>query len=235
MTHAEDAGKLHQIWGALENQDSFSSSSADRLSQSHKSSEQPHKYSGVVFNSESSSTTGTHSQTSSAVKTPIEKVPGSHEPGSSQLQTASDSNGTDGANAPHLISVGSALHESGTCKPCLYLNMKGGCLNGSTCSFCHIPHAKRNRPRPCKSTRIQCKQVAQMLDTIPDPQQQKELAEQLSAKSPYMRTILNGKMRQQENMEGVTTGSSATNSNTPPMSATAKPKSRTGKKSIVSL
>merc|ERR1712182_33992 len=40
-----------------------------------------------------------------------------------------------------LWSVGSAAHESGTCKPCAFLLKdlsKPGCQNGQGCVFCHL-------------------------------------------------------------------------------------------------
>merc|ERR1711907_760815 len=40
-----------------------------------------------------------------------------------------------------LWSVGSAAHESGTCKPCAFLwndITKPGCQNGQACVFCHL-------------------------------------------------------------------------------------------------
>merc|ERR1719281_458621 len=40
-----------------------------------------------------------------------------------------------------LWSVGSAAHESGTCKPCAFLwkdLSKPGCQNGTGCVFCHL-------------------------------------------------------------------------------------------------
>ena len=45
------------------------------------------------------------------------------------------------APKPHgtkeLPSVGSAGHAFGTCRPCAFFYAKG-CLNGTTCSFCHL-------------------------------------------------------------------------------------------------
>lgn len=104
-----------------------------------------------------------------------------------------------GEGSGGLPSQGSALHDVGECRPCLYLSSKLGCLNGEACRFCHLAHAKKSRPRPCKATRIQCKQIASMIDTLaPDPQQLLEVTEKLGARSSYMRTILRGKQRQLE-------------------------------------
>jgi len=59
--------------------------------------------------------------------------------------------------APPLLegmpSVGSALHESGKCKPCLFLKGKLGCDKGAECRFCHLHHKRSANPRPCKGKR----------------------------------------------------------------------------------
>lgn len=92
-------------------------------------------------------------------------------------------------------SAGSELHALGQCKPCLYMSTKVGCLNGTECRFCHLGHMKKNRARPCKSTRSQCKQMVAMLETsyVSDPQQFQETADKLAKHSTYMRSILKGK------------------------------------------
>jgi hypothetical protein len=62
-----------------------------------------------------------------------------------------------------------------------------------------MPHPRKNRPRPCKATRIQCKQIASLLDSFaPDPKQMLKVTEQLGARSSYMRTILKDKQKQLE-------------------------------------
>lgn len=50
-------------------------------------------------------------------------------------------------------SIGSVGHEQGACKPCLFAHAAVGCLNGVACDFCHIPHKRKNLPRPCKGQR----------------------------------------------------------------------------------
>lgn len=50
-----------------------------------------------------------------------------------------------------LPSLGSALHESGKCKPCVFFP-KGSCASSSHCRFCHYTH-KFSRPRPGKDKR----------------------------------------------------------------------------------
>lgn len=102
-------------------------------------------------------------------------------------------------NKEHKAPVGSESHAMGQCKPCLYLNSKAGCFNGWDCRFCHQPHKKVNRLRPCKATRVQCKQIASMLESFsPDSAQMLEVTERLGASSSYMRSILRGKQRELE-------------------------------------
>jgi len=93
-------------------------------------------------------------------------------------------------------SIGSKQHDSGDCKPCLY-NSKAGCLNGRECLFCHFPHTRKNRPRPCKAKRTQCKQIANMLYTAFDESSREfqEASHRLSNESTYMRMILGGTLR----------------------------------------
>jgi len=50
-------------------------------------------------------------------------------------------------------SVGTALHDSGTCKPCCFITSQPGCLNGVECDFCHMRHKRSDRPRPGKQKR----------------------------------------------------------------------------------
>jgi len=52
-----------------------------------------------------------------------------------------------------VASAGSALHWEDQCKPCLFVHTKVGCQNGARCEFCHFPHKRKNKPRPCKGKR----------------------------------------------------------------------------------
>jgi len=94
-------------------------------------------------------------------------------------------------------SQGSHLHDAGKCKPCHYVHTKLGCLNGEDCNFCHIPHTKKSRPRPCKTKRMQCKRIVSMLEaaTAKDPGQFAEATKVLSSQSSYLRSVLNGKLK----------------------------------------
>jgi len=50
---------------------------------------------------------------------------------------------------PFVLSRGSALHESGKCKPCAFVNRPVGCVDGASCAFCHlcVPGEKKRRQR----------------------------------------------------------------------------------------
>jgi len=50
-------------------------------------------------------------------------------------------------------SVGSALHVSGHCKPCVFVKSTAQCYKGIDCTFCHMHHKRSNHPRPSKAKR----------------------------------------------------------------------------------
>jgi len=52
-----------------------------------------------------------------------------------------------------ISSVGAIPHETGTCKPCLFVHTRIGCQNGVECDFCHLSHRRKSKPRPCKGKR----------------------------------------------------------------------------------
>jgi len=52
-----------------------------------------------------------------------------------------------------LPSKGSINHEKGECIPCLFVNRTIGCQNGAACTFCHLLHKKKAKPRLCKDRR----------------------------------------------------------------------------------
>merc|ERR1719253_274323 len=55
-------------------------------------------------------------------------------------------------------SEGSALHESGDCKPCLWV-FSSGCEKGVNCAFCHIYHPRSARLRHSKVKRNRLKKL----------------------------------------------------------------------------
>jgi len=56
-------------------------------------------------------------------------------------------------------SVGSLGHDSGTCKPCMFLFSKTGCFAGPDCQFCHFSHCRSKFPRPSKGKRDRIKRL----------------------------------------------------------------------------
>eukprot|EP00930_Biecheleria_cincta_P057282 TRINITY_DN4324_c0_g1_i4.p1 TRINITY_DN4324_c0_g1~~TRINITY_DN4324_c0_g1_i4.p1 ORF type:complete len:287 (-),score=30.61 TRINITY_DN4324_c0_g1_i4:589-1449(-) len=98
--------------------------------------------------------------------------------------TGSMSSGQDGAAAPlpvqrmdvspstaseafmqELPSAGSALHPSGSCKPCLLISSPLGCHKGALCDFCHFKHARKNM-RPNKGKRERFKRLLERAEHL---------------------------------------------------------------------
>jgi len=57
------------------------------------------------------------------------------------------------SNTMEVPSVGSLLHASGKCTPCMYFNRESGCQKIESCKFCHIRHQRKHRDWPCKEWR----------------------------------------------------------------------------------
>jgi len=53
------------------------------------------------------------------------------------------------SSQPFVLSRGSSLHDSGKCKPCAFVHRPVGCIDGASCSFCHLcaPGEKKRRQR----------------------------------------------------------------------------------------
>lgn len=51
------------------------------------------------------------------------------------------------------MSLGSQNHGFGQCRPCMFFHTQVGCQNGVKCEFCHFPHRRKDKPRPCKGKR----------------------------------------------------------------------------------
>jgi len=62
------------------------------------------------------------------------------------------------ANIEIGLSVGSLLHDQGTCRPCVFARTRMGCHNGSDCHFCHFTHFRKAAARPCKARRRRFRQ-----------------------------------------------------------------------------
>jgi len=60
-------------------------------------------------------------------------------------------------------SVGSVGHDTGSCKPCMFLFSKTGCIVGPDCQFCHFSHSRSTVPRPSKSKRDRIKRLLSSL------------------------------------------------------------------------
>jgi len=58
-------------------------------------------------------------------------------------------------------SVGSELHPTGSCRPCLFSHTAIGCSNGSACDYCHLNHRRQRGTRPCKAKRDRFKAIAE--------------------------------------------------------------------------
>lgn len=55
-----------------------------------------------------------------------------------------------------LVSVGSAHHELGKCKPCAFIHRPVGCTDGVACTFCHrCEPGERKRRQKQKLQRVQ--------------------------------------------------------------------------------
>jgi len=82
-----------------------------------------------------------------------------------QLPTGLDGDGEDGHIG--VSSLGSAAHDIGHCKPCLFVHTHVGCSNGSSCEFCHLEHKRKNKPRPCKGKRDRYRKLLlRMMDGV---------------------------------------------------------------------
>eukprot|EP00747_Dinoflagellata_sp_TGD_P105703 gnl/TRDRNA2_/TRDRNA2_169632_c1_seq4.p1 gnl/TRDRNA2_/TRDRNA2_169632_c1~~gnl/TRDRNA2_/TRDRNA2_169632_c1_seq4.p1 ORF type:complete len:254 (+),score=21.34 gnl/TRDRNA2_/TRDRNA2_169632_c1_seq4:101-862(+) len=100
----------------------------------------------------------------------------------------------------HLWSVGSELHESNECKPCIWLRHPSGCNKGEGCNYCHLYHPKSRRTRPSKEFRAKCKDlVAQLDERFPDDPQ--PFVEAARTMGKYMENILKGRLTGQNDVD----------------------------------
>jgi len=192
-------GPMHHLWGALE----FSSSSGLKENESLDSIDEVRKLKiasvleDVVQHSESFASELSDSDQdvidANDVRAKIKGVQkslnqGKGSSGDAKIGTLGEHDGEE--EAEHNA-VGSGPSESdphpalepkqnvaGRVRPCHYFHTKAGCSKGADCTFSH-DQPKRIRPRPCKSNRTRCKQLAGLLDTMfaADPDQMNEAAE----------------------------------------------------------
>lgn len=69
---------------------------------------------------------------------------------------SSGGSGSQGALASaqdQLVSVGSARHDEGLCKPCIFVHSHLGCAQAASCEFCHFTHLRKSKANPCKDKR----------------------------------------------------------------------------------
>lgn len=92
-------------------------------------------------------------------------------------------------------SVGSELHGSGSCRPCLYITSKMGCVSGPRCGFCHQAHERKRRARPSKSTRMHCKQLASMVESSKGSAEVMQVARVVAEESSYLKSILTARIK----------------------------------------
>merc|ERR1712228_430120 len=88
------------------------------------------------------------------------------------------------------------------------MTSKTGCARGQDCTYCHLLHCRKNRSRPSKSTRVQCKRlVASVVDAIdPTADDMAQVARQLGTESSYLRAILHRTQQQLQASQRPSTG-----------------------------
>lgn len=116
------------------------------------------------------------------------------------------------ADENSLPSIGSKLHGTGRCRPCLYLAAtgSGSCPHDEQCFFCHIPHSMASRGRPSKATRDSCKQILDLFEQhFPESDPNRAIAARMLAKeSPYLRGLF---LRMNINLTPAPSGSGESN------------------------
>jgi len=114
----------------------------------------------------------------------------------------------------HSLGSAQLAHQQGTCKVCIFAHKKSGCNLGDQCTFCHFPHTKRYRPRPSKLERIQCRRIANLLNTVfdEDSHQFQRAVKMLSDESEYMNSVF-------KSVQGKSDSHSSVQHPTPPTSA----------------
>jgi len=103
-----------------------------------------------------------------------------------------------------MHSVGSELHASEECRPCHYVSTRSGCSKGAECTFCHMAHPKRCRPRPCKSKRQKCKQLVSMMELACKNSENSftDVAATYKDQKGYLSNVIRSRLRRMQNGEG---------------------------------
>jgi len=102
-----------------------------------------------------------------------------------------------------LPSKGSAGHDAGTCEPCHFFSTGRGCLNSSSCRFCHFQHPKQDRPRPSKDKRAKAKRIAKEVVENRGQDQLLELKSPNKTRAkcslqPYLQHVVTAKLKSQD-------------------------------------
>lgn len=117
------------------------------------------------------------------------------------------------ASSAHTDLDQRTLHELGQCKPCRYfMSTKSGCVQGSSCHFCHLPHEAR--VRPCKAQRVKAKARARELLALAtadrDSKQDPGLQQKLHCGGAYFQSVVRASLKEPEPAaRGSATSSSA--------------------------
>jgi len=224
----DDTGPRHQVWGSIETRDN-STEEGSHSRDSHRQ-QMEERLRDVVLNGESLSSDltdscGTVGDLKVDVNAVREKIMGmkptqkgnpndpeaAAEEGDEEAEEEAGEDDGDGAERKGVWSKGSVRHEDGSCRPCHYYQTKTGCMNGDKCSFCHLDHPKRFRPRPCKSKRNRCKRLANMLDMVFTnlPDQFDEAAEIFSQEKGYLSHVIKSKVRSLKEAQAVEAGTAS--------------------------
>jgi len=163
------SGGRHKVWGKVPNK-SIGQIGGVLLCQDSSSNKET---SSSVSDSKTPSTSSQHEEKGRTASAPasasVRKELASESNRTSRQAKATAQAASEPADASVLpselsggsVSMGSALHAQGQCKPCLRINMKWGCLKGKDCEFCHLDHpSRRGKTRPCKAKRTESKRLA---------------------------------------------------------------------------
>mmetsp|Transcript_100045 Transcript_100045/g.158340 ORF Transcript_100045/g.158340 Transcript_100045/m.158340 type:complete len:213 (+) Transcript_100045:87-725(+) len=89
-----------------------------------------------------------------------------------------------------------SLHFKGECKPCRFITSKSGCTNGSACLCCHFAHQRPARPWKAKREQVKAVAAQRLQDSVTKgPEEVEKVAQALSKKSSYMKSVVQGKLR----------------------------------------
>jgi len=214
----------HVVWGQVEQQDSASSSSEQHSNKQRNNHPLMHvaylpdpsqESSSVVVSGAASSAGGSQGGRRSS-GTPASGAWGDQDDEDDTQDDESNETGDDpfddqeaGVPIGGVWSKGCDLHKTGTCRPCHYVATKAGCMNGAECEFCHLPHPRRARQRPCKTKRLQFKRVVNRLAEANrnSPEEFQEALSSVTSQSEYLRGLIRKRLHTQGGAEGASASS----------------------------